>query len=170
MELVFSYREDLPPEDRFPAAFANFRLSGAAFPKDAVEAFVNDGIGFLTGVFGSECFVDADASYALAEHRSGKSPDLSNLDSFDLSDPSSKKNKDVLDILCYLRFSLLKHALGIESTATDAGKLLSEIPSGTGLAENLEFFRTRAGMTRANLVDRATDLDVRITQFLSLIS
>lgn len=82
-------------------------------------------------MFGSECFVDADASYAVSDSRSGKTADVSKLADFDLSDPSSKKNKDVLDTLCYLRFSLLKNALGIESTATDAALLLSEIPAGS---------------------------------------
>lgn len=117
VELRFSWREDLPPKDRFPAAFANFFLAPANFPKEGVESFVNDAVGFLTGVFGRECFVDADSAYEIRDANAGKEADVDDLESFDLKDPKSSKNKDLLDTLCQLRFTLLKNALGIESNA-----------------------------------------------------
>lgn len=85
------------------------------FEKGNIEYFLNDCVGFFSNVFFDEYFLDVDSSFAIRSAHAGKKLDSSKLTEFDLSEPKSDKNKQMLDSLLYLYYTLIKGITEIES-------------------------------------------------------
>jgi len=86
-----------------------------------------------------------------------------------MQNPKSKHNKQILDSMMYLYFSLIKNIFEINSNS-DTISLLIEKKSSEDLSASLNFFAVKQNSFKESLMLTATKLKAQIETFITLIS
>lgn len=169
ISISFSFQKNLSDISYFPAGIINYNLNPFVLEKENIEHFLNDNISFIWNVFATEFFIDVNSNYRLDERSTGKKLDYANLRAFDMENPKSEENKQLLDSLMYIYFGLMKNIFNLENN-TD---ILDQFLKNTRLSDigaTFELFAKRGDVTKDALVAQARLVKGQIDTFITLVS
>ncbi|MDD2516104.1 MAG: hypothetical protein PHF46_02420 [Candidatus Gracilibacteria bacterium] len=169
ISIVFSIKKDFSLNDGFPVGIVNYCLNDLFFQKENIENFLNDNVKFISNVFFDNFFIDYDTKYKVLDINKGKKVDMANLKQFDLNDKTNIKNKNLLDSMMYIYFSLMKNIFDIESNANNIDTLVKSSSYiefvGTG-----QLFKNLDDIVKQNLMQNAIKIKKQMDTFINLIS
>lgn len=169
MDISFSFQKNLSDISYFPAGIINYNLNSLVLEKENIEHFLNDNIAFIWNVFATEFFIDSHSDYRLDDRNQGKKLDYKNLKAFDMTNPKSEANKQVLDSLMYIYFGLMKSIYNLENN----GEKLDIFLKNTTLSDigaTFDLFSKRWDVTKDALIAQARLIKGQIDVFVQLVS
>ncbi len=169
ISISFSFQKNLSEISYFPAGVINYNLNPFVLEKENIEHFLNDNISFIWNVFATEFFIDVNSNYRLDERSTGKKLDYANLRAFDMENPKSEENKQLLDSLMYIYFGLMKNIFNLENN----GEKLDQFLKNTTLSDinaTFELFAKRGDATKDALIAQARLVKGQIDTFVTLVS
>lgn len=131
VEISFSFQKDFKSISYFPVGIINYHLNPFIFKKENIEHFLDDNIAFIWNVFAAEFFIDYHSDYKIDDRNKGKKLDYINLKAFDMENPKSHANKQLLDSLMYIYFGLMKSIFNLENN----GEKLDQFLKNTTLSD-----------------------------------
>lgn len=168
IRVQISIKKNYDSDDYFPILMINYYLNTEKFEKQNIEFYINDNIKLVSNVFFDEFFIDYDKNYSVNDINKWKKLDYEKLKEFDTKDVESKQNKDLLDSIMYIYFTLVKNIFDIQNSAAEISRLASdkvfaEFKANTALFNKIWF------ETKRNLIDTADKVKKQIDTFLKLI-
>lgn len=142
VDISFSFQKNLLDISYFPAGIVNYNVNPQVFLKENIEHFLDDNIAFIWNVFATEFFIDYHSGYKIDDRNKGKKLDYEKLKAFDMENPKSETNKQLLDSLMYIYFGLMKSIFNLENN----GEKLDQFLKNTTLSDieaTFELFATR---------------------------
>lgn len=89
-----------------PHLLLNVSINESKFLQENIEAFLNTITRFFSGMYKQDYFVTHDTKYRLIDMNSGKKYSIDDIGDIDTESITSKKNKNLLDSLLYLHYTL----------------------------------------------------------------
>lgn len=168
IKIQISNKKFFESNDYFPVLIINYFLDTEKFEKTNIEFYINDNIKLISNVFFNDFFIDFDNKYLINDINKWKKLDLKNLKEFDMNNIESKQNKNLLDSMMYIYFSLVKNIFDIDNSALEINnlmkdKIFEEFRANTLLFNKIWF------ETKKNLIDSAAKIKQQIDTFLKLI-
>jgi hypothetical protein len=168
IEVSFSFQKDLANVSYFPAGMVNYQLNPFLFQKDNIEHFLNDNIAFIWNVFARDFFIDYHSDYQIDDRNKGKKLDYESLGKFDMENPKSPANKELLDSLMYLYFGLMKSLFQLENNGEKLDQFL-KTATLSDVTGTFELFSQRGDYTKDALISQAKLIKGQIDSFVGLI-
>lgn len=168
INIQISSKLDYDKNDYFPILIINYFLDSNIFEKENIEAFLNDNIKLVSNVFFEEFFIDYDKNFKIKEINKWKKIKIEEFNGFDMKDLESKENKDILDSLMNIYYSLIKSIFDIDNSADEIDKLSKdsifiEFQANAALYNKIWF------ETKRNLIENAYNLKKQMDIFLNSI-
>ncbi len=170
VNITFSFQKNFSETSSyFPAGMINYTINPFVFQKENVESFLNDNIAFIWNVFSTEFFIDYHSDYTIDDRNKGKKIDYNKLGKFDMENPKSEANKQILDSLMYIYFGLVKNIYNLENNSEKLDQFLKNTTLSEASA-NFELFSKRGDATKDALVKQASIIKAQIDTFIQLVS
>ena len=169
IEITFIQKNKTDKINYFPNIIVEYKLDDTKFEKENIINFLNDNIKFIYNVYFDDFFVDYDKSYEINDINKWKKIDYSKLKDFDLDDKKSSKNKQILDSMMYIYYSLIKNIFEINKN-TDNINWILDIDQKIDLESNLKLLEKRHDILEQNLINQSIKIKNQIDNFLTLIN
>jgi hypothetical protein len=88
-------------------------LSNTHLEKSIIEDFLNTIIRFFSGTLSDQYFVEYDTTYRIDNMNQGKKYSIKDIANIDMEELHNPKNKNLLDSLLYLHYTLQEQILSI---------------------------------------------------------
>ncbi len=137
------------------------------FKKENIEAFLNTVTRFFSGVYKESYFISYDSKYSIIEMNSGKKYSIEDIKDVDLQSIFSEKNKNLLDSLLYLHYTLEERIKDFTSLEKD----LNPLSTQRGVLESALFTTwIRKGEVQESLIKNRSVLHAQIEIILQYFS
>lgn len=169
IEITFIQKNKTDKINYFPNIIVEYKLDDTKFEKENIINFLNDNIKFIYNVYFDDFFVDYDKNYEINDINKWKKIDYSKLKDFDLDDKKSSKNKQILDSMMYIYYSLIKNIFEINKN-TDNINWILDIDEKIDLESNLKLLEKRHDILEQNLINQSIKIKNQIDNYLILIN
>ncbi len=119
--------------------------------KDIVEDFLNTIIRFFSGTLTREYFIDYDSTYQIDTMNQWKKYTIEDIKKIDMNDIYNSKNKNLLDAILYLHYTLEKQILALGIEQIDLDNFLQKHTESNSIKNVLSLSRERTNITTENL-------------------
>lgn len=168
IEVNYSIKKEFIENDYFPAIILDYSMNEYKFEKENIESFLNDNIKFIFNVYFQDFFIEYDTKYKINDINKWKKVEYENLKKFDVSNPLSRNNKEILDSMMYLYYNLIKNIFEINKNSHTIQEIL-EFNISIDFEANLRFFEEKQDYIKQNLLKTAQNLKSQIDAFILLI-
>lgn len=170
IKVIFSFKKNLSDKyDFLPSWMVNYHLDKQNFLKENIESFLNDNIKFIYNVFFSHFFIEYDVIYNINDYNKWKKLDLDNLPEFDNINKDSVDNKNLIDSMMHVYFSLYKNLFDINKNDDYLELIKSDKSILTEYKANLELFKNRTDIVKKDLLIKLQNVEAQLKAFINLI-
>ncbi len=160
IKIEISIKNDSQMEDYYlPHLLLSIFIDEKHFIKENIESFLNTITRFFSWMYKKDYFVAYDTKFDLIEMNSGKKYSLDDIKNIDTASIASKKNKNLLDSLLYLHYTLDARIQDISSLEQDVKQLQV---SGWEFIGSLHITEMRKDETKESLIQNRTILHTQI--------
>ena len=160
IKIEISIKNDSQMEDYYlPHLLLSIFVDEKHFIKENIESFLNTITRFFSWMYKEDYFVAYDTKFDLIEMNSGKKYSLDDIKNIDTDSITSKKNKNLLDSLLYLHYTLDERIQDISSLEQDAKQFQSSRWEFIG---SLHITELRKDETKENLIQNRAILHTQI--------
>lgn len=150
--LTISIKQDDEMRDYIlPHCDIRVEMNDANISKDIVEDFLNTIIRFFSGTLTREYFIDYDSTYQIDTMNQWKKYTIEDIKKIDMNDLYNSKNKNLLDAILYLHYTLKEQILALGIEQIDLDNFLQKNTESNSIKNVLLLSRERTNITTENL-------------------
>jgi hypothetical protein len=126
-------------------------MEDSQLEKELVEDFLNTIIRFFSGTLTQEYFLDYDSIYRIETMNQGKKYSIDDIKNLDTKNIQDTKNKNLLDSILYLHYTLEKQILLLGIEQRDLNNFLEKNTESETIKNVLLVSKERTNITIVNL-------------------
>ncbi len=150
-----------------PHMILSVDLVDSHLERSVVDDFLNTIVRFFSGTLSDQYFIEYDSVYHIDDMNQGKKYSIKDIATLDMEKLHDPNNKNLLDSLLYLHYTLQQQLLAIGIAQHDIDTFLDSTTARDNLIQTLSFSRERAKTITENLLQNIHILHTQIQILLS---
>ena len=135
-----------------PHCDISINMNDKNLEKEIVEDFLNTIIRFFSGTFTREYFIEYDSIYKIEPMNQWKKYTIDDIKKIDMNDIYNSKNKNLLDAILYLHYTLEKQILALGIEQIDLDNYLQKNTELNTINTIFSLSKERVNLTTTNLL------------------